>query len=808
MPQPTSFLIFVQHTAGASGRSGVQRVVVELVRSLSALRPVRCVKWDPIEGQLRFADARDLEALFDGPPPPGVKAPARAWALHERFSDQLEPGVRHCLIMPEIPFHLPDGNEMLARMYSQCRDYGVEVASIFYDLIPIVHDAYAGDRARHMRYVAELCRHDHILAISRFSAKTLADYAAEDEVSARITAVPLPDIDDPARRLAPVEDDAGRDTILLLGTVEPRKGQMAVLRSFLDASRTSPALAKLRIVLIGSLHPAVAEELRALAARDPRIDYRGYCPDAVVEALFARTLFTVFASTDEGFGLPIAESLSHGVPVLCANFGSMAEVAEQGGCLTIDVRDEAALGAAQARLAEDGALRASLRSQIARRRFRTWEDYGRAVVDAIETAPPRRAEPSAAFVTEAGDAALGGLDPAAFESLVAADTLLLSGPGQIEEFLSEVERRGSDAAAPPRLLAAVDGTTPGRIAERRREIGFQVEVARAEHAHRVRLAKLPAATRRPRLLRIVLSTYNRADFVAANVDWLLRHVTRRRPEVEVVVVDNASTDDTEARLAHFAGAPGFRYLRNTANVGMLGNLNVCSTLPGAEYVWMIGDDDFIVPEQVAAICAALEQNFGVPLATTNFGVFLRDRLSPHDDPRDFLAEAQPLAPTPRPSGLTTVAEAAAQHDNLFTAIYPIIWRADIVAAAFNHPFSGVPFGTLIESIPSTDHILRTLGRAEIYWHAPIGVVGNLANSWSRHRPRWHSVLMPLALELARDAGVEPRLVRTWAGVHRDLFDDAMRLAAERGWILPPVSDADREVARRVLGLRLASEAGR
>lgn len=808
MSQPTSFLVFVEHTAGASGRSGVQRVVVELVRSLSALRPVRCVKWDPIEGQLRFADVRDLEALFGGPPPPGVAAPTRAWALRERFSDHLEPGARHCLIMPEIPFHLPDGNEMFARVYSQCRDYGVEVASIFYDLIPIVHDAYAGDRARHMRYVAELCRHDHILAISRFSAETLRDYAGEDEVSARITPVPLPDIDHLDRRVAPAEDDAGRDTILLLGTVEPRKGQMAVLRAFLEATKTSSALAKLRIVLIGSLHPAVAEELRALSARDARIEYRGYCPDAVVQDLFARSLFTVFASTDEGFGLPIAESLARGVPVLCANFGSMAEVAEEGGCLTIDVRDQAALAAALARLAEDAALRAGLRAEIARRRFRTWEDYGRAVVSAIEAARPGWGDPQASFVTEAGDSALGDLDPDAFDALVAADTLVLPGVDQIETFLSEVERRVPTGAGPPRLLAAADPATPGRIAERGRQIGFQVEVARAERAHRARLAKLPLATRRPILLRIVLSTYNRAAFVAANVDWLLRGVARVRSKVEIVVVDNASTDDTEDRLAHFGGAPGFRYLRNTANVGMLGNLNVCSTLPGAEYVWMIGDDDFIVPDQLAAICAALEQNFGVGLATVNFGVFLRERLSPHDDPRDFLAEAQPLARAPRPSGLMTVAEAAGQHDNLFTAIYPIIWRADIVAAAFNHPFTGTPFGTLIESIPSTDYILRTLGRAEIYWHAPVGVVGNLANSWSRHRPRWHSVLMPLALELARDAGLDPRRARDWAGVHRDLFEEAMRLAAEGGWVLPPVSDADRQVARRVLGLRLAPEAPR
>ena len=802
---PTTFLIFVQHTAASGTRSGVQRVTVELVRALSALRDVACVKWDAIEGQLRFADAADLEALFDGPPPPGLSVPPTAWSLRRRFGDLLDPDRRYSLIFPEIPFHLPDGNEMLSRLYSQCRDYGVAVASIFYDLIPITHEAYVADRDRHLRYVAEMGRHDAILAISRFSARELTDYFGDPVIAARIAAVPLPDLQgDVAPQTLPA-DEAGRDTILMLGTVEPRKGQLAALRAFQAGARASAALSRLRVVVIGSLHPAVADELHQLARQDARIDYRGYCSDDEVEALYDRALFTIFASRSEGFGLPIAESLAHGVPAICADFGAMAEVADGGGCLTVDVRDEAALAAAQVRLAEDGALRATLRDQIAGRVFRTWQDYGRDIIEAVEAAAPTLPAaifaPIETFAQNLGDLDPAQMDDAAFEAALAADTVLATTADQAERFADEVQRRGGRGLSPPRVLTLDPPSSA--LDQRAHEIAFQARVAQTEHAHAARLAALPPAARRPVLLRIVISTYNRGPFVSANVDWLLRKVLPRHADLELVVVDNASTDDTEVLLARFVGAPRFRYLRNTANVGMLGNLGVCSTLPGAEYVWMIGDDDFIVPDQVAGLVQALRRHFGVPLAVTNFGVFHRERMGPTDDPSLFVAEAQPLASSPRPSGLASLVEAAGQHDNLFTAIYPIIWRADLVAAAFNHPFDGTPFGDLTESIPSTDYILRTLGACETYWHAPVGIAGNAANSWSRHRPRWHSVLMPMALELARDAGVDPVLLKSWASVHRGLYDEAMRLAAAQGWPAPTTTDADRVIARRVLGLSLA-----
>ena len=85
--------------------------------------------------------------------------------------------------------------------------------------------------------------------------------------------------------------------------------------------------------------------------------------------------FTIFASNDEGYGLPIAESLAHGVPCLTANFGAMAEVATGGGCLTCNVNDPEKLTEAIRTLHEDRAMRRKLRHEISNRQFRDWKIY-------------------------------------------------------------------------------------------------------------------------------------------------------------------------------------------------------------------------------------------------------------------------------------------------------------------------------------------------------------------------------------------------------------------------------------------------
>jgi glycosyltransferase involved in cell wall biosynthesis len=98
---------------------------------------------------------------------------------------------------------------------------------------------------------------------------------------------------------------------------------------------------------------------------------------------YRRARFTVFPSLHEGFGLPVAESLEHGTPVITSNFGSTEEIARDGGAILIDPYDDEELVSAMRRLLTDDELVHQLRREILARTVRTWEDYASEVWDNI-----------------------------------------------------------------------------------------------------------------------------------------------------------------------------------------------------------------------------------------------------------------------------------------------------------------------------------------------------------------------------------------------------------------------------------------
>ncbi len=807
-PRDLSVLLLMTNTLAAERWSGIHRVAVELARNLGRCARLDIVKWDDQDGQLRFADRADLDRLFGhGGWPVTVRLRPTAHKVRYRFGDELDTNAPCWLLDPEIGYHAEDGNEALARILTQCREYGVRTAAVFYDLIPVTNAAYREYASRHVDYSCELFRTEVILPISAHSADELArfyDTAGPLAAGPQIIPVLLPELQAEERARPPAADAHGLDTVMLVGTVEPRKQQVEFLRAFVAAARRSPAVAALKVFVAGSLHPDVAVEFRRLMGELWGSVYADYAPEALIREHYPRALFSAFASNDEGYGLPIAESLAQGVPCLCASFGSMAEIAQGGGCLTVDVDDPSRLEDAIVALAEDGSLRARLAEEIGRRPFRDWGDYAAELVSHLASqSTPAESPVDVQVVTPD---ALATADPQSLDRWARADVLAFTAKSARDAFIETADARRLEGLLPTRMVVGAPAGLAETAGEAVRTLGARRARSRAvaelERAYRqVKAYYQPRAEARPCFLRIILSTYNRAPFVQENARWLLEKVARPGSGIEVVVIDNASTDDSLNRLVEFVGNANYRLIRNTANTGMLGNLKVCSTLAGADHVWVIGDDDYIVAEEVPAVVRALRQNPGLPLAFVNFGVYHRFALSPGDTAKSLIAEQTALAPQAVPSGLVRLTEAAAQHDNLFTAIYPIIWRSDVLAACFNYPFTGTPFGDLVESVPTTKILLDTYGDTEVYWHKPIGVVGNAHNSWSRHRPRWHGLLMPEVFELARTAGVDPKKLYTWSRVHYDLFAEAVGIAEQNGWSVS-LEDEELDTGWRVFRRRL------
>ncbi|MDQ6896986.1 MAG: glycosyltransferase, partial [Actinomycetota bacterium] len=89
------------------------------------------------------------------------------------------------------------------------------------------------------------------------------------------------------------------------------------------------------------------------------------------------------------FGLPVAESLACGTPVLTTNYGSQAEIAQGGGALTVDPRDDASVLAGLRAMLTDRFLVERLRAEAKEYPVQTWKQYADDVWSQLVPGRPR-----------------------------------------------------------------------------------------------------------------------------------------------------------------------------------------------------------------------------------------------------------------------------------------------------------------------------------------------------------------------------------------------------------------------------------
>jgi abequosyltransferase len=113
------------------------------------------------------------------------------------------------------------------------------------------------------------------------------------------------------------------------------------------------------------------------------------------------------------------------------------------------------------------------------------------------------------------------------------------------------------------------------------------------------------------LLTIAIPTYNRAAFLRELLEQLLPQIAEAQAgghgdEIELLISDNAATDDTPAvtAWAQSTGIP-MRVVRQTENIGSDRNFVFCFNEARGKYFWLFGDDDILRPGSLAVILQAL-----------------------------------------------------------------------------------------------------------------------------------------------------------------------------------------------------------
>src|SRR5262249_59989576 len=118
---------------------------------------------------------------------------------------------------------------------------------------------------------------------------------------------------------------AGDGYVLFVGTLEPRKNVGGLLEAYARLVQRRPDVPKL--VLAGRAIHLSKPWLEALA-RPPlagKATHLGYVQDDQREALYKGAAMLVLPSFNEGFGLPVLEAMTVGVPVVASARGAVPE---------------------------------------------------------------------------------------------------------------------------------------------------------------------------------------------------------------------------------------------------------------------------------------------------------------------------------------------------------------------------------------------------------------------------------------------------------------------------------------------------
>lgn len=142
--------------------------------------------------------------------------------------------------------------------------------------------------------------------------------------------------------------------LLVCGSVEPRKNIARIIEAHAKSGTALP------LVLAGP--DGWRADTIDLASAGDRVIRLPYQPRGGMIALIANARALLMPSLAEGFGLPVAEAMMLGTPVITSRYGALAETAGTAALL-VDPRDSCALAFAIARISTDDAFCATLRER-------------------------------------------------------------------------------------------------------------------------------------------------------------------------------------------------------------------------------------------------------------------------------------------------------------------------------------------------------------------------------------------------------------------------------------------------------------
>ena len=225
--------------------------------------------------------------------------------------------------------------------YQKMRSHGVQVNFVVYDLLPILQPHCFGSDANvlHHKWLQVLADCDGVICISRAVASEMLQWLSVNSLSRHR---PLnvgwfhlgADIDFsvstndmPNNAGAVLKAIAACRSFLMVGTIEPRKGQAQTLAAFEELWANGIDVILVIVGKPGWMVEELIETMRNHPERHRRLFWLDGISDEYLEKIYAASTCLIAASEGEGFGLPLIEAAQHRLPIIARDIPVFREVA-------------------------------------------------------------------------------------------------------------------------------------------------------------------------------------------------------------------------------------------------------------------------------------------------------------------------------------------------------------------------------------------------------------------------------------------------------------------------------------------------
>jgi glycosyltransferase involved in cell wall biosynthesis len=269
--------------------------------------------------------------------------------------------------------------------------------------VTVVHDALnwshphlsaTGRLRRFEDYLETSALYDRVIPVSEYTSQAFDQFWKEHHLEAPETKVVHPVL---GWKKRPASRSSNHRQLVLpyISGLEPRKNHFALLDACAGLWDEGY---EFKLVLVGKEAPSqgrpIARKIHMLIRQGRNVVWHPQLSDFAIRRLYRNALFTLYPSMQEGFGIPILESLWFGTPCLCHTDGAMAEVARGGGCHQVDVRTVETLQDGLRDLMGNRSLVRRLKREADDRQFLQWDTFvgrmmeGLSEIDGLENSSP------------------------------------------------------------------------------------------------------------------------------------------------------------------------------------------------------------------------------------------------------------------------------------------------------------------------------------------------------------------------------------------------------------------------------------